>query len=144
MAHLRHGNNASTGSTGLITSLYKRNQKYFCVLGCDGLAHDSDLTDMKRHYVERHGQLELCLWGIDKHTLMRELGLPVKHTKIDQRMTQVRDILTLIGKDCDVVQTSDGNSMIVPRRGKNGAQTPQNGRDDQLQRKDTQAPMMPR
>ena len=81
---------------------------------------------MKRHYVKHHGQLELCLWGIDKHSLTAELQMSQKHTKLVKRMQQIRDMLTLLGKDCDVIETVEGNSMIVPRRGRlnNQAATP--------------------
>ena len=43
--------------------------------------------EIKRHYVEGHGALELCLWGIDKHALLLDLQMPVKHLEIDVRMS---------------------------------------------------------
>ena len=101
------------------TALYKKSGRFFCVLGCYDLPIDANAEDMKRHYVEHHGALELCLWGIDKHSLMLEVGIPVKHLKVEHRMTNIREMLSLIGKDCDVIDSAQGTSMIVPRRSKN-------------------------
>lgn len=82
MAHL----SAPLGSPGQSTGLYKRQSRYFCVLGCEDVAFGASTTtldQMKQHYVKQHGQLELCLWGIDKHTLTVELQMPVKHLKLE-------------------------------------------------------------
>ena len=47
--------------------------------------------------------------------------MQVKYMKVDERMTRIREMLSLLGKDCDVIESAQGTSMIVPRRSKQAA-----------------------